>query len=174
MSGVIAAMAPLVVFLALAWLAVLVAAPYLPAAPAAVTYLLGAQICHQIAERSFHLAGAQLPVCARCTGIYAGFAAGVVWASVSRRVAGSDPTFPQRGQTPVEKWGQTPARARVAIAALPTIVTLLAEWAGLWQTSNVTRAIAGAPLGGAVGLVVLAAAGASQPIPDPRIANRDS
>ncbi len=30
-------------------------------------------VCHQIAERSFVVEGAVLPVCARCTGIYMGF-----------------------------------------------------------------------------------------------------
>jgi uncharacterized membrane protein len=38
-------------------------------------------ICHQIPERSFQLAGEPLAVCARCTGIYFGFAlaALVLW-----------------------------------------------------------------------------------------------
>src|SRR5262249_46137120 len=31
-------------------------------------------VCHQIPERSFKLAGYQLAVCSRCTGIYMGFA----------------------------------------------------------------------------------------------------
>ncbi len=36
------------------------------------TRLVGYAICHQIPERSFHIAGHQLPLCARCTGIYMG------------------------------------------------------------------------------------------------------
>ena len=71
-----------------------------PGPAAAVAYLLGSQICHQIAERSFHLAGAQLPVCARCTGIYAGFAAGVVLATLSRRVGGLTPLGASPGSDP--------------------------------------------------------------------------
>src|SRR5690349_15498240 len=31
-------------------------------------------VCHQIPERSFHLAGHQFAVCSRCTGLYSGFA----------------------------------------------------------------------------------------------------
>ncbi len=57
------------------------AAPLLRAAgwwPAAVVYALFAPICHQIAERSFHLLGHPLAVCHRCLGLYLGFAAGVV------------------------------------------------------------------------------------------------
>ncbi len=42
------------------------------------TRLVGYAICHQIPERSFHMAGHQLPLCARCTGIYMGALAGFV------------------------------------------------------------------------------------------------
>lgn len=134
MSGVIAMIAPLVLCLAVCWVAVLLATPLLPAAPAAFMYVLGSRICHQIAERSFHLDAAQLPVCARCFGIYAGFAAGVLFAPARVR-----------------------ARPVLLVSAVPTLVTVLAEWVGVWQTSNVVRAIAGAPLGIAVGTVVMAA-----------------
>jgi uncharacterized membrane protein len=138
MSGVIRSVAPLVVLVAAAWLALLVAAPFLPAAAAALVYAFCSLICHQIADRSFHAGAVQLPVCARCLGIYAGFASVCVAAGFSR---------PIRGLTP----------RRILIAgALPTIVTVAAEWAGLWATSNVVRAIAGAPLGAAVALVVRA------------------
>jgi uncharacterized membrane protein len=133
MSGVIATIAPLVLFPAVAWLAALIATPLLPAAPAAFMYLLGSRICHQIAERSFHLDAAQLPVCARCFGIYAGFAAGVLFAP-----------------------GQVRVRRVLIVSALPTLITVFAESTALWQPSNVARAIAGAPLGIAIGLVVIA------------------
>jgi uncharacterized membrane protein len=134
MSVVIAMIAPLLLFVAIAWLAVLMAAPFLPAVPAAFVYLFGSRICHQIAERSFHLDGAQLPVCARCFGIYAGFAAGLLFAPARVRV-----------------------RRVLLIGAVPTLVTVAAEWAGLWQTSNMARAIAGLSLGIAIGAVVIAA-----------------
>jgi uncharacterized membrane protein len=35
-------------------------------------------VCHQIAERSFHLWHEPLAVCHRCTGLYLGFALGIV------------------------------------------------------------------------------------------------
>src|SRR5260221_7816536 len=37
-------------------------------------YGMGSVLCHQRPERSFHLWGVQLPVCARCVGVYAGAA----------------------------------------------------------------------------------------------------
>ncbi len=56
--------------------------------------LIGYAICHQIPERSFHIAGQQLPLCARCTGIYMGALAGFVLMRVwgRQRAAAMPPT----------------------------------------------------------------------------------
>jgi hypothetical protein len=54
------------------WFALVVLAPDLPPALAAIVYGIGGVVCHQRPERSFHWHGAQLAVCARCTGIYLG------------------------------------------------------------------------------------------------------
>jgi uncharacterized membrane protein len=35
--------------------------------------LVGASVCHQLPERSFHAGSLSIPVCARCEGIYIGF-----------------------------------------------------------------------------------------------------
>ncbi len=42
------------------------------------TRLIGYAVCHQLPERSFHLAGEQLPLCARCSGTFLGALAGFV------------------------------------------------------------------------------------------------
>ena len=57
------------------------------------TRLVGYAICHQIPERSFHIAGQQLPLCARCTGIYLGALAGFTLMTLwgRRRAAGLPP-----------------------------------------------------------------------------------
>ena len=52
------------------WFVLVVLSPHLSPALAAAVYAVGALICHQRPERSFHWDGAQLAVCARCTGIY--------------------------------------------------------------------------------------------------------
>jgi uncharacterized membrane protein len=122
-----------------AWVGLLIIAPALPPFLAAVVYAVGAHICHQRPERSFHVNLAQLPVCARCTGIYVGAAIGAwlaIGSGVRRRVAGRS------------------LRARLVCAAAPTAVTLVAEWSGAWAGSNSVRAAAGLPLGGVVALVV--------------------
>ena len=134
-------MAPLLALLTVAWVALLVAAPLLPTIPSALTYAIGSLICHQLPERSFHVGAFQLAVCARCVGIYAGIAGTALLATLSRPVPGSDPAT---------------ARLKVGVAALPTLLTVLAEWAGLWTPSNAVRFVAGAPLGAAVAGVVMA------------------
>lgn len=42
------------------------------------TRLIGYAVCHQLPERSFHLGGEQLPLCARCSGTFLGALAGFV------------------------------------------------------------------------------------------------
>jgi len=135
---------PLLALLASGWLALIVAAPILPVPIAGALYAIGSFICHQRPERSFHLFAAQLPVCARCTGIYAGAALGASGAALSARL---------RAQA-------TSSSARVLLLAggVPTAVTLALEWSGLWTGSNAARAAASLPLGVAAALVVVQAA----------------
>jgi len=56
-----------------------------PWAPLSKARLVGYSICHQIPERSFHLAGKQLPLCARCTGTYLGILTGFLALFLMRR-----------------------------------------------------------------------------------------
>jgi len=54
---------------------------------------IGYAVCHRLDERSFHLAdGTQLPLCARCSGMYLGAVLGMVFLSITyRRSAGTPP-----------------------------------------------------------------------------------
>jgi uncharacterized membrane protein len=138
--------APALALAALAWVALLLLAPVAHSSIATLTYAIGAVVCHQIPERSFHLAGAQLPVCARCIGIYAGAAAAASIHALAILVADS------------ARWRTlTPRAARgvFLVSALPTIVTVALEWAGLWRGSNIVRAIAGGVVGIGGALVVM-------------------
>jgi uncharacterized membrane protein len=121
---------------AFAWLALLIAAPFLPAPLSAAVYVIGSFICHQRPERSFDLAGLQLPVCARCLGVYAGAAMGTVAAFRIGRV-------------------RRP-RAVAILAVVPALVSLVVEWAGVSALSNTIRAATGVVAGGLVAAVVLA------------------
>ena len=101
-------------------------------------YAAGSVICHQLPDRSFHLWSAQMPVCARCTGIYAG-------AAMMALVMVRGPRRRLPAAVLVRRW--------LAAAALPTVATLAAEWT-TGQASNGVRAIAGLPLGAAVGWAI--------------------
>jgi uncharacterized membrane protein len=56
-----------------------------PVAPLDKANLIGYAICHQIPDRSFHMDGHKLPLCARCTGTYLGAAIGFLSLAVLRR-----------------------------------------------------------------------------------------
>ena len=129
------------------WTALIVTAPLVPMPAALVAYVLGGMVCHQLPERSFHMAGHQLAVCARCTGIYTGAAVCLCWQWVrlSRACGPSHGTLPADVRA-MRRW--------LAGGALPTIATVALEQLGLWQPSNLVRATAGVPLGVAVAFVV--------------------
>ena len=40
---------------------------------------IGYAVCHRIGERSFHIGGRSLSLCARCTGMYLGAMVGMVY-----------------------------------------------------------------------------------------------
>lgn len=122
------------------WAAAVVLAPLALASPAglasataAIFYDAAGLICHQRPERSFHLAGVQLPVCARCAGLYWSAAAGAVAGWLAR---------------PSELSARV-LRLVLGVAALPTAVTVAAEWLGLAYPSNLARALSALPLGAA-------------------------
>lgn len=50
---------------------------------------LGYGVCHQIPERTIHLAGQALPLCARCSGIYLGAVIGFAFMLASGRARSS-------------------------------------------------------------------------------------
>jgi uncharacterized membrane protein len=135
---------------AVLWTVVIIATPVAAARgyrPVLVlfVYQIGALICHQRPERSFHLAGIQMPVCARCFGLYAAGAAGLLIAWAMRSV-----------------WPMPQVRTVLALAALPIAISVGLEWTGLIATTNLVRTMTALPLGFAAGLVVIAV-GRQQP-----------
>jgi uncharacterized membrane protein len=107
---------------------------------ALAVYAAGHLVCHQIPARSFHGWGAVLPVCARCTGIYAG--AAITACAVFVRSA-ADTTPSAAG-----------VRLLLIAALIPTAITLAYEWTIGDMPANWIRALAGIPLGAAVAWLV--------------------
>jgi uncharacterized membrane protein len=116
---------------AILWVAALWLAP-------AIVFPVGRFICHQRPERSFVSHGQQLPVCARCTGLYVGAAlAAPIALAATTLLAGAR------------------ARRWLGLAALPTVVTWTLEFAGIAPLSNTLRFVAALPLGFVAAWLVL-------------------
>ena len=130
--------------LALVWTLLVVTAPVAAtrngiwlSALAASAYHAGSLVCHQRPERSFHVAGRPMAVCARCFGLYVAGAAGllVAW-GIGRR------------------WAPATVRRALALGALPIAMTVALEWVGAIDTSNLFRMVTGLPAGLVGGLVI--------------------
>jgi len=142
------ARAPLLMWAALALLSLcffslVFAAPLLTASEharaASPLYTGFGYLCHQIPERSFHLVGHKLGVCARCTGLYAGFAAGVLLYPLVRSLRRTD-SLP---------------RIWLVVACLPITIDFALGFFGIWENTHFSRLATGAILGGACALYVV-------------------
>ena len=99
-------------------------------------YAVGAVVCHQQPSRSFRLWDAQLPVCARCAGLYAGAPGGLLLALL---------LLPLRAARGAMRRSSTATCAGLLIAAaVPTVLTVAVE------VPNAVRAASALPLGLAV------------------------
>ena len=121
------------------WVAAIAVAPYAVSshnpglvAAGVMVYQAAGLICHQRPERSFHVGAVQLPVCGRCLGLYVSGACGAVIAWLASRPNGI-----------------RNARLPLAIAAVPTALTVSLEFIGLIHPTNLVRALSALPLGAA-------------------------
>ena len=98
-------------------------------------YGVFSHLCHQIPERSFFIAGHQFAVCARCTGLYGGFALAALCYPLVRSL--------RRADTPPRRW--------LFIGALPLAIDFSLGFFGIWENTHLSRFLTGALLG-AVGV----------------------
>jgi uncharacterized membrane protein len=98
---------------------------------AATIYRAFSFLCHQIPERSFHLAGHQFAVCSRCTGLYAGFAIASFVYPLTRSLKSTD----------------TPPRIWLVLAALPLAIDFALGYFSIWQNNHLSRFTTGGLLG---------------------------
>ena len=104
-----------------------------------VLYEMFGRVCHQIPERAFYLDGHPFAVCARCTGIYFGFAAGVLVYPFVRSL--------RQGDTPARKW--------LLLAILPALIDFTLGFAGIWENTHLSRSLTGALLGAVAAFYVV-------------------
>jgi uncharacterized membrane protein len=125
------------------WLALIVAAPWLAArgssTAAGLVYAIFSGVCHQRPDRSLFLFGHQLAVCARCSGIYAGGLAGMLFYPLVRRL--NNETLPWRG------W--------IVVAALPMIIDAIGGLLGLFPNTFLSRFVTGALAGSVIAFYLL-------------------
>jgi uncharacterized membrane protein len=108
-----------------------------------VGYAMGHLVCHQRPDRSFFSCGQQWPVCGRCAGLYMGFACGglVGLAMTATGVARREALDATR------RW-----RLALVVAALPTAVLWLLEFAVGLNPGSLIRWVGALPLGVAAAL----------------------
>lgn len=108
-----------------------------------VLHWLGYGLCHQLPERSFFGGGIQVPVCARDTGIYLGFAVALIILAVLHR-----------GERPTE----VPSAEKSALLGLFVIamaVDGVTSYAGMRDTTNAIRLATGLGTGFALAAFTL-------------------
>src|SRR5690242_15368141 len=96
-------------------------------------------LCHQLPERSFFVAGHQFAVCARCTGLYGGFALVLLLYPLIRSLHSTD--------VPKVKW--------LFLAAAPLAVDFSLTFAGIWENTHTSRLMTGMLLGGVMVFYVM-------------------
>ena len=107
--------------------------------PALVLYEMFRRVCHQNPERAFYLEGHPFAVCARCTGIYFGFAAGVLLYPLVRSL--------RRVDAPARRW--------LLLALLPAFVDFALGVTGIWENTHLSRFVTGALLGAVTAFYVV-------------------
>jgi len=124
----------LITTIALAVLALIIAAPLTESGNHAwfssTIYKAFSFVCHQIPERSFHVAGHQFAVCSRCTGLYAGFAFAALIYPLARSLKRSD----------------SPRRIWLILAAIPLVIDFVLGYLSIWENTHLSRFLTGALL----------------------------
>ena len=99
-----------------------------------IIFNIGSTVCHQMSERSICMGGNYLPVCARCTGIYIGFAVSALYLFITKGYKGNKPF----------NLLQT---AFMVLCILPLMIDGVGSYIGLWNSNNLLRIFTGSLCG---------------------------
>ena len=124
------------VFIAVAFIAAILAAPIAAAnhyhGLALTLYRAFATLCHQLPDRSFFIENHKLAVCARCSGLYGGFALVLLLYPLVRQLRST--------VLPHPRW--------LFLAAVPMLVDFSLTFVGVWENTHSSRLFTGLLLGG--------------------------
>ena len=119
----------------LIWAAAIVAAPLLKAygflAVSGPLYHFYSLMCHQIPDRSFHVAGEQFGVCSRCFGVYFGLVVGFAVYPLWRPIDEIEPL----------------GRIWLFMSLVPAGIDWSLTIFGIWENTHLTRFVSGLILG---------------------------
>lgn len=100
-------------------------------------------VCHQIPERSPHLAGGPVALCHRCSGVLLGLVAGLAMA-------------PGLGRGALDRVASSAQGRWVALAVVPMALDWALGALGLWANTPLSRSLTGTLFGVVAGAVLAA------------------
>ncbi len=103
-----------------------------------IALAMGYSVCHQMPERSFFVGGRQLPVCARDTGIFMGFALTVLLSAALLKK---------------NSFQSVRIRLLLSLLILPALLDAATSYLHLRDTNNATRVITGVLAGVALAFI---------------------
>ena len=98
---------------------------------------MGSAVCHQMAERSFIFDGMQMPLCARCMGIYTGVFFAFCFFFWKKRMQAGKPLSLQQAVV-------------TGAAILPVGLDGVGSYLGFWESSQLMRVLTGSLVGAVV------------------------
>ena len=118
----------IIIIAAAVWIAGFVVAPFLAGSFIAdILYRFYGVVCHQFISRSFVIHDHSLAVCARCSGIYVGFLAGMIAVRLS-------PELRNIHWRPVTV---------LAVSVIPMVIHVAGEMTGIVESSLTLRVVTG-------------------------------
>ena len=98
-------------------------------------------ICHQMPERSFHIAAHPFAVCSRCFGVYSGLFGGILIYPFFKQIEDIEP----------------PSRIWLFLALIPMGIDWSLGVFGVWENTHFSRFVSGVVLGVACAVFIVPA-----------------
>ncbi|MBP9663512.1 MAG: DUF2085 domain-containing protein [Pyrinomonadaceae bacterium] len=99
-------------------------------------------LCHQLPDRSFHIAGEQFAVCSRCFGVYFGILLGFAIYPLWRRIDEIEPL----------------SKVWLFLSLIPIGIDWSLTYFGIWENTQASRFLTGLILGAACATFIVPAA----------------